>query len=153
MVIDQIDYAIVLDQSEASFTRTRVDAENAAREASRQAQLTNLETSDEQKQTFVSNAEAAEATCQQAAASLARASVDLQRTNIRSPVNGYVTNLLAQLGDYANVGRIKISIIDIDSFWVDGYFEETKLWTILPGEPSDIKLMGTAKSFMGTLTA
>jgi RND family efflux transporter MFP subunit len=142
MVIDPTDYAIALDQAEAALTRARVDADNAAREASRRAQLTNLETSDEQKQTFASNAEAAEATYQQAAAILARARVDLQRTNIRSPVNGYVTNLLAQLGDYANVGQIKISVIDADSFWVDGYFEETKLWAIQPGEPADIKLMG-----------
>jgi multidrug resistance efflux pump len=149
MVIDPTDYAIALDQAEASLTRARVNAENATREASRRAQLTNLETSDEQKQTFASNAEAAEATYQQAAASLPRASVDLQRTNIRSPVNGYVTNLLAQLGDYANVGQIKISVIDADSFWVDGYFEETKLWTILPGEPADIKLMGYSQVIHG----
>jgi multidrug resistance efflux pump len=46
---------------------------------------------------------------------------------IRSPVNGYVTNLLARLGDYAKVGTKLITVVDADSFWVDGYFEETSL--------------------------
>ena len=56
-----------------------------------------------------------------------QARVNLQRTEIRSPVNGWVTNLLAQLGDYANVGTNVISLVDADSFWVDGYFEETNI--------------------------
>jgi multidrug resistance efflux pump len=55
------------------------------------------------------------------------ACVNLRRTEIRSPVNGWMTNLLAQLGDYANVGANVISVVDADSFWVDGYFEETNL--------------------------
>ncbi len=54
-----------------------------------------------------------------------QAKVNLDRTQIHSPVNGWVTNLLAQLGDYANVGQNKISLVDADSFWVDAYFEET----------------------------
>ena len=60
-------------------------------------------------------------------AAIAKAQLDLSRTVIRSPVNGYVTNLLAQFGDYATVGQKLISVVDTDSFWVDGYFEETSL--------------------------
>ena len=71
-----------------------------------------------------------------------QARVNLQRTEIRSPVNGYVTNLLAQLGDYATVGENLISLVDADSFWVDGYFEETNLDRIHVGDPATIKLMG-----------
>jgi multidrug resistance efflux pump len=37
------------------------------------------------------------------------------------------TNLLTQLGDYASVGTNVISLVDADSFWIDGYFEETNL--------------------------
>lgn len=58
------------------------------------------------------------------------ARVNLQRTEIRSPVNGNVTNLLAQLGDYATVGENLISLVDAGSYWVDGYFEETNLHAI-----------------------
>ncbi len=67
--------------------------------------------------------------------------------------NGYVTNLLAQLGDYANVGKNLVSVVDADSFWVDGYFEETNLEGIREGDPASIKLMGFNGSFAGTSTA
>jgi multidrug resistance efflux pump len=53
-----------------------------------------------------------------------------------------VTNLLAQLGDYANVAQMLISVVDADSFWVDGYFEETNLAPIRVGDPAQLKLMG-----------
>ncbi|HKF60467.1 MAG TPA: HlyD family secretion protein [Dongiaceae bacterium] len=84
----------------------------------------------------------AEAMIAQANAQLDQARVNLERTRIVSPVNGYVTNLLAQLGDYANVGQNKISLVNADSFWVDGYFEETILGPVRVGDPAEIKLMG-----------
>jgi multidrug resistance efflux pump len=149
MVIDPTDYAIAADLAEAAVTQARANADNAEREARRRAQLTNLETSEEEKQTYASNAQAAEALYRQAVANLAHARVNLQRTSIRSPVNGYVTNLLAQLGDYANVGQIKISLVDADSFWVDGYFEETNLGAIQQGDPANIKLMGYSQVVQG----
>jgi multidrug resistance efflux pump len=89
MVIDPTDYAIAVDRADAAVTQARANADNAEREARRRARLTNLETSEEEKQTYASNAQAAEATYQQAVANLAHAHVDLQRTSIRSPVNGY----------------------------------------------------------------
>jgi RND family efflux transporter MFP subunit len=149
MVIDPTNYAIAVDLAEAAVTQARAVADNAERETRRRTQLTNLETSEEEKQTYASNARAAEAAYQQAVATLARARVDLQRTSIRSPVNGYVTNLLAQLGDYANVGQIEISLVDADSFWVDGYFEETNLGAIQEGDAANIKLMGYSQLVHG----
>ena len=64
-------------------------------------------------------------------------------------MNGYVTNLLAQLGDYANIGQIKISLVDANSFWVDGYFEESNLKWIREGDPATIKLMGYSQLVRG----
>jgi multidrug resistance efflux pump len=142
MVIDPSDYAIAVDLAEAAATQARANADNATREASRRARLTNLDASDEEKQTYASNAQAIEATYQQAVAKLAQARVNLQRTNIHSPVNGYVTNLLARLGDYANVGQTRVSLVDADSFWVDGYFEEINIEAIQLCDPANIKLMG-----------
>ena len=84
----------------------------------------------------------AEASLAQARAQLHQAQVNLERTRILSPVDGYITNLLAQLGDYANVGVNTISVVDANSFWVDGYFEETNLAPIRVGDPAQIKLMG-----------
>src|SRR5262249_46451486 len=62
-----------------------------------------------------------------AQAEVAQADINLQCTQVRSPVNGYVTNLLLRLGDYAHAGVTNISVIDADSYWIDGYFEETKM--------------------------
>jgi multidrug resistance efflux pump len=84
----------------------------------------------------------AEASVQQADAQHDQANVNLKRTHIPSPVNGWVTNLIVQLGDYATVGRSVISLVDADSFWVDAYFEETQLASVNEGNPASVKLMG-----------
>ncbi len=84
----------------------------------------------------------AQASLAQAKAQLHQAQVNLERTRILSPVDGYVTNLLAQLGDYIHVGTNTISVVDANSFWIDGYFEETNLARIRVGDPVEVKLMG-----------
>jgi multidrug resistance efflux pump len=91
----------------------------------------------------------AEANIAQAKAQLHQARVNLERTEIHSPVNGWVTNLLAQLGDYASVGRDVISVVNADSFWVDAYFEETQLASVHEGDPVKLKLMGYSQIIQG----
>ena len=91
----------------------------------------------------------AEASLAQANAQLRQAQVNLERTRILSPVDGYVTNLIAQLGDYVNVGVNAISVVDANSFWVDGYFEETNLAPIRMGDPAQVKLMGYSQTVRG----
>jgi multidrug resistance efflux pump len=57
--------------------------------------------------------------------------------------------LLAQFGDYANVGQRIISVVDADSFWIDGYFEETSLGKIHEGDPATVKLMSYSQVVRG----
>ena len=142
MVIDPTNYKIGVSLAEAAVQQAQVNAQNAEREAKRRLELTRLAVTKEEQQTYESTALATQAQLQQAQANLDQAQVNLGRTEIRSPVNGWVTNLLAQLGDYANVGQNLISVVDADSFWVDGYFEETNLEPIQVGDPAEIKLMG-----------
>ena len=142
MVIDPTNYKIAVSLAEAAVQQAQVNAQNVEREAKRRQELTNLAVTVEEKQTYASNALVSEAQYQQAQANLDQARVNLERTQIRSPVNGWVTNLLAQLGDYASVGTNVISLVDADSFWIDGYFEETNLEPIQVGDPASIKLMG-----------
>ena len=149
MVIDPTDYAIAADQAMAAVDQAEANKENAEREAKRRAALNDLSVSTEEKQSYATTALAAEASYQQAVAGLAKARVDLQRTEIRSPVNGYVTNLLVQRGDYANVGDKDIAIVDADSFWVDGYFEETNIGAIHIGDAAQIKLLGYSQIISG----
>jgi RND family efflux transporter MFP subunit len=142
MAIDPTDYAIALEQAQAAADQARANAENAQQEAERRAHLTTLETSVEEQQTYRSKAIAAIAAQRQVVANLGQARVNLERATIRSPVNGYVTNLQVQLGDYATAGRSTISLINADSYWVDGYFEETNLGAIHLGDRATVKLMG-----------
>jgi multidrug resistance efflux pump len=84
-----------------------------------------------------------------AKAQLHQALVNLRRTRILSPVDGYVTNLLTQRGDYVNVGVNAISVVDANSFWVDGYFEETNLAPIRVGDRAEVELMGYNQILLG----
>ena len=92
----------------------------------------------------------AQANVQLAIAALTQAELDLQRTRVESPVSGYVTNLLTRQGDYATVGGPLLALVDSDSFYVSGYFEETKLPRIEEGDRVDIELMSGEK-FGGTV--
>lgn len=66
---------------------------------------------------------------------------NLERTGVRSTVNGYVTNLQLRIGDYAKTGSPDISVVDSDSFWVTGYFEETKMGSFEVGDAAKVDLM------------
>jgi multidrug resistance efflux pump len=142
MAIDPRDYVIAVRQGEAAAQQAKADWDNKQAESNRRQKLNNLAVTEEEQQTYASSALAAQAAYQQALANLDHAQVNLERTKIYSPVNGYVTNLLTQLGDYATVGQLIISVVDTDSFWVDGYFEETSLDEIQEGNLATIKLMG-----------
>ena len=90
------------------------------------------------------------AALEQQKANFERATVNLARTEIRSPVTGSVTNLLlARQGDYAATGQTAMSLVDADSFWVDGYFEETALKLIHEGDPATIWLLGYRQVLQG----
>jgi RND family efflux transporter MFP subunit len=149
MLIDPTDYAIAVTQAEAAVDQARATAENAEREAQRRARLSQYAASEEERQSFASTALAAEAALRQAMANLSQAQVAHGRTTVRSPVNGYVTNLRVQQGDYATVGQTTIAIVDTDSFWIDGYFEETALGRIHEGDRVEMRLMGYRQRLTG----
>ncbi|MCS3496154.1 multidrug resistance efflux pump [Bradyrhizobium japonicum] len=149
LTIEPTDYAIAVQQAEAEVDQARANAENAEREATRRQQLSDLAASQEQRETFTSTALSAKAMYRQSVAKLTQARVNLQRTSIRSPVNGYVANLATQRGDYAMVGKNVISLVDADSFWVDGYFEEIYLGRFHSEDPALVKLMGRPEPLQG----
>jgi hypothetical protein len=111
--------------------------------------LSDIAVTQEERQTYVSQAARAEASYQSTLANLQQARVNFKRTQVRSPVNGYITNLTAQLGDYANVGDLQLSVVNSDSYWVDAYFEETALSRIHEGDAATIKLMGYSPLLRG----
>jgi multidrug resistance efflux pump len=151
MLIDPRNYSIAVRQAEATVEQTRATAENANAEMTRRLKLSDIAVTMEERQTYVSQAATAEATYQSALANLEQARINLGRTQVRSPVNGYVTNLTAQLGDYANVGDLQLSVVNSDSYWIDAYFEETALGRIRKGDAATIKLMGYSPLLRGTV--
>jgi len=92
----------------------------------------------------------AQANVQLAIAALTQAELDLQRTRVVAPVSGYVTNLLTREGDFASGGGALLALVDSQSFYVSGYFEETKLPRIEEGDRVRIELM-SGETFGGTV--
>jgi multidrug resistance efflux pump len=148
--IDPADYRIALEQAQAQAQRDGAALDYARDNQNRQARLANegWASTDVYQQT-TSTLHQSEGIIALDKAAIAKAELNLSRTVIRSPVNGYVTNLLVQLGDYATVGQKLISVVDSDSFWVDGYFEETSLGRIHDGDPATVKLMGYSQLVRG----
>jgi multidrug resistance efflux pump len=146
--IDPSDYRIALERAQAQAQRDGAALDYAREDQNRKTRLANEGWASTQVyQQTTSTLHQSEGIV--ALDKAAKAQLDLGRTVIRSPVNGYVTNLLAQLGDYAIVGQKLISVVDTDSFWIDGYFEETSLGRIHKGDPATVKLMGYSQLVRG----
>src|SRR5260370_19113909 len=141
--IDPADYRIALEQAQAQAQRDGAALDYARANEGRQATLEGEGwVSKNIYQQVASTMHQLAAAVAVDRAAIAKAQLDLSRVVVRSPVNGYVTNLLDQTGDYANVGQKLISLVDADSFWIDAYFEETSLGSIHDGDPATVKLMG-----------
>jgi multidrug resistance efflux pump len=96
--------------------------------------------------------EQAEAAVVQAQVAVDRAMLDVERTEVRAPVDGYVTNLDVRVGDYAATGSPRLALIDRHSYYIYGYFEETKLPHLRVGDPVDIRLMSGGVHLKGRVT-
>jgi multidrug resistance efflux pump len=88
---------VALDNAKATILNREADLAVKKAQNARRAALTTLSTSIEKKQVFDGNAKMAEAALASAKAALTQAEINLQRTEVRSPVDGYVTNLLATM--------------------------------------------------------
>jgi multidrug resistance efflux pump len=147
--IESVDFEVSHLAGVATVQQRAADLQVKQLQSERRQHLTNLATTPEEQQIYAGNAVQAKAALDAAQQQLAQAEINLQRTKVRSPVNGYVTNLLMRVGDFAHVGTSNISILDADSFWIDGYFEETKMAGICVGDRAEAKLMGFSQPIIG----
>jgi RND family efflux transporter MFP subunit len=148
-VIDPFDFQVALDMDRAQLRERAADLQVKRMQAERRQHLTNLSTTPEEQQLYVGNATQAQGAFDAAQHQVEQADINLKRTQVRSPVNGYVTNLLMRVGDYAHAGATNISVIDADSYWIDGYFEETKMAHICIGDRAEAELMGYHDPIIG----
>ncbi len=140
--IDAARFAIALSNAQANADSKLAAMQEAERETARFHQLNTLSVSQEQQQQRGAAAEEADAAYQQALADRNLAALNLARSAVRAPVNGFVTNFDMKPGDYVDAGRPLFALIDSDSFYVDGYFEETKLPHIKVGDRALVYLVG-----------
>jgi RND family efflux transporter MFP subunit len=148
-VIEPLDFEVALRAYKASLQQKIADRDVKNLQAERRQRLSDLAVSTEEKQTYQANAAQAAAVVDTAQEQVKQAEINLRRTEVRSPVNGFVTNLLLRVGNYAVQGTSNISIVDTDSFWIDGYFEETKLARLCVGDRAEAKLMGYSAPITG----
>jgi multidrug resistance efflux pump len=83
----------------------------------------------------------ANASIRAARAAVRQAELNLEFTQVRAPVDGYVTNLNLRLGSQAVANQPALALVDIYSFWVDGFFKETSIGKIGEGDKAVVTLM------------
>ena len=83
----------------------------------------------------------ANAGIREARAAVRQAELNLEFTQVRAPVDGYVTNLNLRLGSQAVTNQPALALVDINSYWIDGFFKETSTGNIRQGDRAIITLM------------
>lgn len=147
-VIDRARYELAVKQAEAALSMQQATLAQAKREANRNRQLTDLVAKETLEQS-TAKVEQGEAAVAAARSTLDVARLNLQRTVVVSPVDGYVNDRTPRQGDYVSVGRPVLSMVDAHSFHVDGYFEETKLNGVQINQPVIIQIMGDKRVLHG----
>jgi multidrug resistance efflux pump len=69
------------------------------------------------------------------------AQLNLDFTRVKASVDGYVTNLELRLGSQAVANQPALALVDVNSFWVHGFFQETALKDMRKGNRAIITLM------------
>jgi len=150
--IDNASFALALDQAEAQLAAAEVSLRQKTEEARRRRGMESLVPAEDIQR--ATQAEAiARAELRGARVAVDRAKLDLARTELRAPTDGYVTRLRLNKGDYAVAGQPNLALIDAHSFWITGYFEETKLRGIQPGAAARIRLMGFDQDLPGRVAS
>lgn len=139
--IDPDRFRLALRQAKAAVADREETLAQAQREAKRNKGLGNLVPGEqlEESQSKVARAQVA---LMEAQVAVDSAQLNLDRSVIRSPVDGYVNDRAPRTQEFVSAGRPVLSVVDSNSFHIDGYFEETKLNGIHIGQSVDIRVIG-----------
>ncbi len=146
--IDRARFALALRQAEAQVTASEAALAQARRENKRNTELDEL-VSTETREQGLTRTDQARAALAQAIVNRDTARLNLERSHVVSAVSGIVTNLDLREGSYATAARPVMALIDRNTFYVEGYFEETKLPAIQVGDRVDVTLMGVRQPIKG----
>ncbi|KMQ75994.1 efflux RND transporter periplasmic adaptor subunit [Marinobacter subterrani] len=152
--IDNTRYKAAVTEAKARVDQKRIAWELAKHKYKRRQQLSGRRAiSEEDLETYRIKSESAKAAYNLAQAQLYTAQIDLGRTEVVAPESGTISNLSLREGNYVTRGNPVISLIKSGSFSVTGYFEETKLQRVHPGQEARIRLMGGGETLTGTVTS
>ncbi len=147
--LDETPSRIAILNAEAQLARAQAALAKAKNEANRRQHLPHNYISAEDLDTANINVKASQADVAVAEATLKQAQWQLTQTTVIAPVDGWVTNLTARAGNYATAGEPVFALVDSHSFYVIGYFEETKLRHIAEGMPAQVTLYSNDEKLRG----
>ncbi|MCY1389360.1 p-hydroxybenzoic acid efflux pump subunit AaeA [compost metagenome] len=139
--IDQDRFRLALRQAQATVAERKETLAQAQREAKRNRGLGNL-VAQEQLEESQSRQMRAESALAEAQVAVDAAQLNLDRSVVRSPVDGYLNDRAPRAHEFVTAGRPVLSVVDSNSYHIDGYFEETKLAGIRIGQGVDIRVVG-----------
>lgn len=151
--IDPTPWKIAVMDAQAKRAKAQSDLSRATHDVDRRQGLSQNMLSSEERDNVNMALKAAQANFDAANAVLERARWQLAQTEVKAPVDGWVTNLTTRVGDYAAAGHPVFGLIDSDSFYVVGYFEETKLRHIQEGDHAEIILYSNDKTLQGHVSS
>lgn len=147
-IIDRPRYRLALEQAEANVASQCTALAQAVREDRRNRAMPEVIAAEVIEQ-GTARVEGLRATIGQAVAARDLARFNLERTIVRAPVDGTVSNMSLQPGVYLTAGKAALALVYDHSLRVEGYFEETKLPAIRVGDRASIYLMGVADEIEG----
>ncbi|AQW66870.1 efflux RND transporter periplasmic adaptor subunit [Pseudomonas fulva] len=139
--IDQDRFTLALRQAKATLGERQETLAQASREVNRNRKLGNLVAAEQLEESQSRQARARSAVSE-AQVAVDSAQLNLDRSVVRSPVDGYLNDRAPRNHEFVTAGRPVLSVVDSASYHVDGYFEETKLGGIHIGDVVDIRVMG-----------
>ncbi|MBB3141543.1 efflux RND transporter periplasmic adaptor subunit [Halomonas organivorans] len=139
--IDRQRYQTAVDKAEAVVAQRQAELELSQHQASRRNRLSREAISAESQETARIDSQVASASLAQARSELDSARLDLERTTVQAPASGHVLNLQLAEGNYVNTGTAVMALVKSDSYYVTGYFEETKTPHFKVGDQARVTLM------------
>lgn len=148
LVIDQARYLLARDQARENLESQKTSLAQAIREDKRNHALS-TEVDTETIERGTEKVDLMKLAVAQAQTALDVAQLNLDRTVLRAPVNGIVSNMTLQPGDYVSAGQGIMAMVDTDTLRVEGYFEETQIPAVHVGDKAEIWLMGIGEPIEG----
>ena len=153
MSIDRERYQAALDKASAQAQTRKQQLRMREQEASRRSRLGAQAISAELLENAKISADIARGEYREALAEVKVAELNLARSEVRAPRGGQITNLRLAEGNYVQNGQPVMALVDDQSFYVQAYFEETKLPRIPLGAPVRIWLMSSGEPLEGRVAS